>query len=529
VGTANTGILVINLAIDASGVAYSIDITNDKLGTVDLTTGLFSPIGTIGFSASYAQDMEFDRETGNLFVAAYDVDGWLGLADVTTGTVYKIGYFEGGAEITGFAIPYNLGNQVTFNVDMSTAPGFVPGTDVVYIAGGFPGATWNEPGTNPDLLMSQVGSSLIYTKTLTLPNGTYEYKYFKNATWSNGEWAGGSNRSVTVSANTTLNDTWGGSINWANLQWPGSGTINLGDVYDVYAQAYIPNGITGAAGATYGLQAWIGYSTTNTNPNTWTNWIPAPFSGQSYDNDEFKVDLGTAIGTTGTYYYASRFQFGNMAYLYGGFNGGFWDGTTNVSGVLTVNAGNKTLNVKLLLEGLYNGTGLNQAYDEFGPHWPAGVADKVTLELRDGSTGSLVYTISNIDLSTAGNITGSVPAIHSGSYYIYVKHRNSIVTSSANPISFAGGTISFDFSTGTAQAFGGNMKNMGAVAVIFGGDENQDGLVDSTDLNDCDNDSAAFAGGYLATDVNGDGLVDSSDLNLIDNNNAAFVAAVLPF
>jgi hypothetical protein len=73
------------------------------------------------------------------------------------------------------------------------------------------------------------------------------------------------------------------------------------------------------------------------------------------------------------------------------------------------------------------------------------------------------------------------------------------------------------------------MKVVGGYAHVYAGDENVDGLVDSTDLNDCDNDSAAFAAGYLGTDVNGDGLVDSSDLNLIDNNNAAFVASVLPF
>ena len=71
-------------------------------------------------------------------------------------------------------------NPVTFNVDMSTATGFIPGTDVVYLAGSFPGAAWNEPGTNPDFLMSQVGSTLIYTLTLQLPADTYQYKYFKN-------------------------------------------------------------------------------------------------------------------------------------------------------------------------------------------------------------------------------------------------------------------------------------------------------------------------------------------------------------
>ncbi|MFH1119993.1 MAG: T9SS type A sorting domain-containing protein [Bacteroidota bacterium] len=103
----NPGIFMINLAINNSGQAYSLNITNDVLGTIDLTTGLFTGIGSIGFNANYAQDMEFDRESGELYMAAMDaLGGWLSWVNPTTGTTLKIGDFEGGAEITGFAIPY---------------------------------------------------------------------------------------------------------------------------------------------------------------------------------------------------------------------------------------------------------------------------------------------------------------------------------------------------------------------------------------------------------------------------------------
>jgi hypothetical protein len=47
-------------------------------------------------------------------------------------------------------------------------------------------------------------------------------------------------------------------------------------------------------------------------------------------------DIGTVITAEGLYYYATRFKYNDDPYVYGGFNGGFWDGTTNVSGVLTV-------------------------------------------------------------------------------------------------------------------------------------------------------------------------------------------------
>ena len=191
---------------------------------------------------------------------------------------------------------------------------------------------------------------------------------------------------------------------------------------------------------------------------------------------------------------------------------------------------NKTLSLKVLLEGSYNGAGgLNKAQGSAGDEYPGTTADKVTVELHDGTTGALVYTLSNVDLSTTGMISGTIPAAHNGSYYIYVRHRNSVTTSTAAPVTFAGSTISYDFSTGIAQAFGSNMKDVSGVAVFFGGDENQDGIVESTDMIDCDNDAAAFAGGYILTDINGDGVVDSSDMIIIDNNNTAFVGAVLPF
>ena len=77
----------------------------------------------------------------------------------------------------------------------------------------------------------------------------------------------------------------------------------------------------------------------NSNPNTWTNWIPAQYFGASASNDEFIADLGAQLSSEGTYYYASRFQYIDQDFVYGGFSpdgGGFWDGTTNISGVLTV-------------------------------------------------------------------------------------------------------------------------------------------------------------------------------------------------
>jgi len=293
--------LLINLAINNSGQAYAVNLGTDSLVSVNLTTGGITNIGPIGFNANYAQDMEFDREAGELFMAAYGLSGELRWVNTTTGNSLVVGAFEGGAEVTGFAIPY------------STA-------------------------------------------------------------------------------------------------------------------------------------------------------VP------------------------------------------------------------------KVVNLKIYLEGLYNGTENNQAYNELGPQWTYPIADKVTLELRSSVDGSLVLAINNVNLNVDGSISVSVDASYNGDYFIYIYHRNHLVTSTAVSFDFSlSGAITYDMTTGVGQAFGGNMKVIGGVAVIYAGDTDQSTGIDSSDMILVDNDNAAFATGYLVTDVDGNGGVDSSDMILVDNNNAAFVSAILPF
>ena len=129
----------------------------------------------------------------------------------------------------------------------------------------------------------------------------------------------------------------GVSIGWANLQWPGSASIGIGQSVTVYGQIWV-DGITNQPGPAPGIFAWVGISPTNTNPNTWTTWIPAVYNLDVGNNDEYMADIGSNL-SPGTYYYAYRWQLYGGPFYYGGFNtggGGQWNGTTNVSGVLTV-------------------------------------------------------------------------------------------------------------------------------------------------------------------------------------------------
>ncbi|HLN19884.1 MAG TPA: hypothetical protein VK213_02275 [Bacteroidales bacterium] len=190
----------------------------------------------------------------------------------------------------------------------------------------------------------------------------------------------------------------------------------------------------------------------------------------------------------------------------------------------------KTLNLKLFLEGLYTGAGvMNQAADAAGPHWPAGVADHITVELHDAATyATVVHTVNDAILLTDGSLTLTLPVSLNASYYITIKHRNSVETTTPTAKSFAGSVIDHDFTTGVAQAYGGNLKLSSGTSLIFTGDVNQDGSVDTGDMIPVDNDSFNYASGYLSSDVNGDGSVDTADMIFIDNNSANYVGTQHP-
>lgn len=132
------------------------------------------------------------------------------------------------------------------------------------------------------------------------------------------------------------------SPDYANLQWPASITVTQGNSGTVYGQIY-EAGLTDVApniaGQAPGVNAWVGISLDNSNPNTWTNWTAMTWNDQhTSNNDEYMVNIGSAL-PPGTYYYATRYSLNNGGYVYGGYSttgGGFWDGTSNVSGTLVI-------------------------------------------------------------------------------------------------------------------------------------------------------------------------------------------------
>ena len=195
-------------------------------------------------------------------------------------------------------------------------------------------ATYNTDSGNNDEYTAEIGSGLT--------TGTYYYasRFRLNGCGFTYGGTGGiwSSNSVQLNVNE---DT----LDFYNLQFPEIGSINIGGIFDVFGQVY-EAGVTPGAGQGTGISAWVGYSTSNTDPSTWVNWVAAGYNPICADcnldqNDEYFVDIGSVIPSAGTYYYATRFKLNSGPFTYGGIladgtAGSEWDGSTYISGVLTV-------------------------------------------------------------------------------------------------------------------------------------------------------------------------------------------------
>ena len=197
----------------------------------------------------------------------------------------------------------------------------------------------------------------------------------------------------------------------------------------------------------------------------------------------------------------------------------------------------KFLNLTLLIQGFYNAGSNTLTPDTVRVYLraessPYAIIDSAKTYVGGPPAGSASSSLETgmIDPPGAGqykfnNASNNVP------YYLQVKHRNSIETWSADTMSFSNSLLTYVFSDLAQKAFGDNMIQVDTSPIyyaIYGGDVNQDGVIDATDAGAVDNDAANFETGYLPTDLNGDEVIDASDAALVDNNAANFVSAVVP-
>jgi hypothetical protein len=222
----------------------------------------------------------------------------------------------------------------------------------------------------------------------------------------------------------------------------------------------------------------------------------------------------------------------------------FFDG-----GVIT----GSRFNIKVLLEGPFNGSTMNTGLNEFGylplaqPYnndtwYYAGteavdaipntsVVDWVLLEFRD-TTGD----VNTADASTIvarqaafilsdGSIVGLdgssevlVPTAFTDNLYLVVYHRNHIRVMSATALTMTGGIYVYDFTDAAAKAFDSQQKDLGGGFFgMYSADGYNDGNVNSEDIDVLLNEYPTY-GGYNAGDYNLDGSVNSEDIDYLLNN-----------
>ncbi|MBN1338471.1 MAG: hypothetical protein JXA03_04060 [Bacteroidales bacterium] len=215
-----------------------------------------------------------------------------------------------------------------------------------------------------------------------------------------------------------------------------------------------------------------------------------------------------------------------------------------------------TVDITVIAEGPYNGTNMNALingvislsqpfnptlpyFNNPNPKWLYGgaesvaaipnpyVVDWIMVELRDaanaaGATGAtmvaqkagfLLRDGSIVELDGVSPLT--FPVTITQNLFVAVWQRNHLGVMSANPVPLVAGVYTYNFSTGSTQAYGGALAHKQVapgVWAMVSGDGNGDGNVGTPDKNDV---WAPQAGGfgYLAGDYNLDSNVNNGDKN----------------
>ncbi|WP_162127322.1 Ig-like domain-containing protein [Flavobacterium phycosphaerae] len=211
--------------------------------------------------------------------------------------------------------------------------------------------------------------------------------------------------------------------------------------------------------------------------------------------------------------------------------------STNASGcpdvktlVLTINPCESVVTVTANIEGYYDASthAMRPVLANQGVGSSSTNVDEITVELHDASTYDLVATATAM-LQTNGTAVATYSSSPSGSFYVVVKHRNSMETWSANPVTVGATPATYNFTDAASKAYGNNMKMLeSGVYGIFSGDVNQDGFIEIQDYAPLDTDSANGAEGYNVTDLNGDGFVEIQDYPFLDDNSASGVELLRP-
>ncbi len=180
---------------------------------------------------------------------------------------------------------------------------------------------------------------------------------------------------------------------------------------------------------------------------------------------------------------------------------------------------NKVLDLNVFIQGFYN------------PVTNSTIKDTIRVYLYNSAATTIIdSTKARLDSLGKARLYFRT-ALNSTSYRIVVKHRNSLETWGNTTNTFSNLYLTYDFTTAATKSYGSNMIRVDTSPTeyaIYGGDLNNDGAVDATDISLVDNDSFNSLSGYVQSDVNGDDYVDGTDISLIDNNASNSISLIRP-
>ena len=233
--------------------------------------------------------------------------------------------------------------------------------------------------------------------------------------------------------------------------------------------------------------------------------------------------------------FAGTIRFGNTGYA--GTGNAPDIGAWELEGIPFSNS-SISLSLKLYIQGYYTGNGFMDNNGAGGSLFYLNTtgaqpedADTVYVSAMNASSPYVEVEMQKGLLKTNGLLTVSFsPQVLSGnSYYIRIRHRNSIETWSNVPVTMSSNT-QYYFSDSQTQAFGANQvetfDQMGWA--IYSGDINQDGAIDGGDFLELDPSIQNGDGGYTIGDLNGDGAVDGGDFLVLDPNIQNGIGAAIP-
>ena len=206
-----------------------------------------------------------------------------------------------------------------------------------------------------------------------------------------------------------------------------------------------------------------------------------------------------------------------------------------------------SLNLTVFIQGYYQNIGSSTPMDNYGSGGAlfinglsvnANDADNIEVSLMDPQNGSLVESQTGV-LHTDGSLSVRFSETRVGnSYWLRVRHRNSIETWSAAPVQMTV-TKPYNFSASADKAYGNNQVEVETgVWAIYSGDivdadtqtaGVQDGVIESSDYSQMENDVYNVLDGYVLADITGDGVVESADYSIMENNVYLVISVMRPF